>query len=59
MGRRAVLDDCGKSRPALPPEIRSPDPPVRSESLYPVRYPGPPNVMYNNNNNNNNNNNSA
>jgi len=55
MGRRAVLDDCGKSRPALPPEIRSPDPPVRSESLYPVRYPGPPNVMYNNNNNNNNN----
>jgi len=37
---RAGLDGCGKSRP--PTGIRSPDRPARSESLYTLRYPGPP-----------------
>ena len=36
MGPTAGLDGCGKSRP---PEIRSPDRPVRSESLYGLSYP--------------------
>jgi len=36
----AGLDGCGKSRPP-PTGIRSPDHPVRSESLYRLRYSGP------------------
>jgi len=38
VGPRTVLDGCGKSRPT---EIRSPDSPARSESLYQLRYSGP------------------
>jgi len=38
VGPRAGLDGCGKFRP---PEIRSPDRPVRSQSLYRLLYPGP------------------
>ena len=37
VGLRAVLDGCGKFRPHL---IRSPDRPVRSQSLYRLPYPG-------------------
>ena len=37
VGPRAGLDRCGKSR--APTGIRSPDRPVRSQSLYPLRYP--------------------
>jgi hypothetical protein len=37
VGPGAGLDRCGKSRPT---GIRSPDLPVRSESLYRLRYPG-------------------
>ena len=37
---RAGLDRCGKSPP--PTGIRSPGRPARSESLYRLRYPGPP-----------------
>ena len=33
----ADLDGCGKSRLT---GVRSPDRPARSESLYPLRYPG-------------------
>ena len=36
MGLRAGLDWCGKSRPT---GIRSPDRPVRRQSLYRLRYP--------------------
>ena len=36
---RALLDGCGKISP--PTGIRSPDRPVRSESLYRQSYPGP------------------
>ena len=36
MGPRASLDACGKPRPT---GIRSPDRPVRSESLYQLSYP--------------------
>ena len=39
MGPRDGLDGCGKSR--LPTGIRSPDCPVRSESLYGLSYPSP------------------
>ena len=39
VGPRAGLDGCEKSRP--PNEIRSPDGPARSESLYRLSYPGP------------------
>ena len=38
VGSRAGLDGCGKS---LPTEIRSPDRPARSESLYRLGYRGP------------------
>ena len=38
MGTRAGLDGCGMSRPT---EIRSPDRPACSESLYRARYPNP------------------
>ena len=38
MGPRAGLDRRGKSRPT---RIRSQDRPVRSESPYRLRYPGP------------------
>ena len=38
MGSRAGLDRCRKSRP--PTGIRSPDYPVRSQSLYRLRYHG-------------------
>ena len=38
MGLRACLDGCGKLAPT---DNRSPDRPVRSESLYQLRYPGP------------------
>ena len=38
VGPQAGLDRCGKSRPT---GIRSPDRPVRSESIYRLRYPGP------------------
>ena len=37
--RLGGLDGCGKSCP--PPGIRSPDLPVRNESLYRLCYPGP------------------
>ena len=37
MGPRADLDRCGKSRPLT--EIRSPDRPALSQSLYQLRYP--------------------
>jgi hypothetical protein len=40
VGPRAGLDGCGKSRPT---GIRSPDRPARSQSLYRLSYPGPPN----------------
>ena len=40
MGPRAGLDGCGKSRPP-PTEIRSPNRPARSQSLYRLSYPGP------------------
>jgi len=45
VGLRAGLGGCGKSRPI---EIRSPDRPDRSESLYRLSYPGPYifNVLY-------------
>jgi len=36
---RAGLNGCGNSRPH---RIRSPDCPTRSDSLYRLRYPGPP-----------------
>jgi hypothetical protein len=39
VGPGAGLDRCGKSRPT---GVRSPDLPVRSESLYRLRYPGSP-----------------
>ena len=39
MGRRAVLDVCGKLSP--PTGIRSPDRPARRESLYRLRRSGP------------------
>ena len=39
VGPRAGVEGCGKSHP--PTEIRSPDRPARSESLYRLRYPGP------------------
>jgi hypothetical protein len=38
VGLRPVWTDAGKSRP--PPEIRSPDCPACSESLYRLRYAG-------------------
>jgi len=38
VGPRAFRDASGKSRPT---GIRSPDRPVRSESLYQLSYPGP------------------
>ena len=40
MGPRAGLDVCGKSPPPLT-GIRSPDSPIRSESLYRLSYSGP------------------
>ena len=40
MGPRASLVGCENS-PPLPPEILSPDYPVRSKSLYLLSYPGP------------------
>ena len=39
VGLGAGLDRCGKSRPT---GIRSPDLPARSESLYRLSYPAPP-----------------
>jgi len=39
VGPRAGLDTCGKSRP--PTGIRSPDRPVRSESIHRLSYPSP------------------
>ena len=38
-----VWTGCGKSRPN---RIRSPDRPARSESIYRLRYPGPPRRFY-------------
>jgi hypothetical protein len=38
-GSQGFLDGCGKSRPS---GIRFPDRPARSESLYRLRYHGPP-----------------
>jgi hypothetical protein len=37
VGLKAGLDGCRKPRP---PGIRSPDRPVRSDSLYQLNYPG-------------------
>ena len=42
MGLRAGLDKCGKS---LPTGIRSPDLPVRSDSLYRLTYPSSKTLM--------------
>ena len=43
MDPRFGLDGCGKFR--RPTGIRSPDRPARSESLYRMRYPGPPQIL--------------
>ena len=40
MDPKTGMEGCGKSRP--PTGIRSPDRPIRSESLYGLRYPGQP-----------------
>ena len=45
VGPRAGLDGCGKSRP--PTEIRSPDRPTRSESLYRLSNRGSPLISIN------------
>ena len=42
--RLGGLEGWGKSRP--PTGIRSPDRPVRSESLYRLSYRGPPRIRY-------------
>jgi hypothetical protein len=48
VGPGAGLGRCGKSRPT---GIRSPDLPVRSESLYRLRYPGSLQLLYSKENN--------
>jgi hypothetical protein len=42
VGPRGGLARCRKSRPPPQNGIRSPDRPARSESIYRLRYPGPP-----------------
>ena len=43
MGSEVDLDDCGKISP--PTDVRSPDRPARSESLYRLSYPGTQNTQ--------------